>query len=311
MMYRLSDYVIEPPDLLQIDAVSIIPRPPYKINAGDVLIVRVPGAPDIDPVGGVYPVELDGTISLGAAYGSIPVVGLTVPEVREKVEQVLAKVLKEPKAFVGLAQTQAMQQIRGQHLVTPDGCVRLGLYGQVPVSGLTVPQAKQAIEAHLSQYLQTPQVSVDVVAYNSKLIYVIFDGGGNGQQIVRLPVTGNDTVLDVLAQAGGLTAVSSEHRIWVARPAPPDCPSDQVMPVDWKGITRKGRTATNYQLMPGDRVYVQAQGIIAVDTALAKILAPVERLLGVTLLGNATGRAVAGRTGNGNNNGGTVTNRGF
>src|SRR5262245_24199881 len=61
MKYRLADYIIEPPDILLIDAVSIIPKPPYKINTGDVLIVRVPGAPDIDPVGGVYPVELDGT----------------------------------------------------------------------------------------------------------------------------------------------------------------------------------------------------------------------------------------------------------
>ena len=31
---------------------------------------------------------------------------------------------------------------------------------------------------------------------------------------------------------------------------------DPVLPADWVGITTMGHTATNYQLMPGDRVYV-------------------------------------------------------
>ena len=37
---------------------------------------------------------------------------------------------------------------------------------------------------------------MDVQGFNSKLYYVILDGGGAGQQVVRLPVTGNETVLD-------------------------------------------------------------------------------------------------------------------
>ncbi|MGL4551162.1 MAG: polysaccharide biosynthesis/export family protein [Gemmataceae bacterium] len=302
----LHEYMIEPPDVLMIDAVAVVPKPPYKVTAGDVLIVQVSNAFETEPITGGFPVEPEGTINLGASYGLVAVAGLTVNEIKEKVVKQLGDIIKEPKVFVGLGQSRAMQQIRGPHLVTPDGKVRLGVYGEVSVVGLSVQQARTAIQNQLSKFLLDPEVSVDVSAYNSKLIYVIFDGAGSGQQILRLPVTGNDTVLDVLAQAGGITPVSSEHRIWVARPAPTHSPCDQILPVDWIGITSAARTATNYQLMPGDRVYVKAQALIRIDTVLSRVFAPVERIFGITLLGNSTVRAFRnnGGGGNGGNGGG-------
>jgi polysaccharide export outer membrane protein len=290
----LPDYVIEPPDILLIDAISIMPKPPYRVAPGDVLLVQAVNVLETEPVAGPFPVEPEGTINLGASYGTFRVAGKTIPEVREELRKQLAQTYKDARVFVSLGQSRAMQQIRGQHLVTPDGKVRLGLYGSVKIAGMTVSQAKAAVEAHLRRSLQDPEISLDVAAYNSKLYYVIFDGGGNGQQILRLPVTGNDTVLDAIAQAGGLTAVSSEDKIWVARPAPADSPCDQILPVDWNGITTRGRTATNYQLMPGDRLYVKANPLITADTYLGRALAPVERLFGIVLLGNTTVRTFQG-----------------
>src|SRR5262249_47784878 len=91
------------------------------------------------------------------------------------------------------------QPIRGQHLVRPDGSINLGIYGSVYVAGMTLEQARAAVAALLSQRvknLTVRNVSVDVLAYNSKVYYVITDGGGYGEQVVRLPITGNETVLD-------------------------------------------------------------------------------------------------------------------
>src|SRR5262249_6111651 len=149
----------------------------------------------------------------------------------------------------------ALQQIRGEHLVRPDGSVGLGTYGSVRVVGLTLVQAKHVIEQHLSQYVQKPEIAVDVAAYNSKGYFIIYDGAGNGQQILQMPVTGNDTVLKAIAQLNGLPALSSKFRLWIARPAPAEIGRELIMPVDWTGITTKGQTRTNYQLMPGDRLY--------------------------------------------------------
>lgn len=305
----LPTYVIEPPDILQIDAVAVIPKPPYRVSPGDVLLVKVSNAFEAEPISGAYPVEPEGTVNLGAAYGTISITGKSISEVRVAIEQQLGKIIKDPKVFVALAQSRGLQQVRGQHLVTPDGTVRLGLYGSVKISGMTVAHAKAAIEAHLTQFLQNPEISLDVLAYNSKLYYVIFDGGGSGQTIYRQAVTGNDTVLDALAQVGGLTAVSSTNELWVARPAPAGASCDQILPVDWCGITTRGRTATNYQLMPGDRLYVKANPLVATDTYLARLFAPVERVLGIVLLGNSTVQAL--RNNNNNNNGNTTNNNGI
>ena len=41
--------------------------------------------------------------------------------------------LKDPKAVVSLSQSRALQQIRGEHLVQPDGTVNLGTYGSVRI----------------------------------------------------------------------------------------------------------------------------------------------------------------------------------
>src|SRR4249920_844624 len=46
----LPAYVIEPPDILQISAVKIVPKPPHKIEPFDGLLIRVLGALPDQPI---------------------------------------------------------------------------------------------------------------------------------------------------------------------------------------------------------------------------------------------------------------------
>ena len=117
--------------------------------------------------------------------------------------------------------------------------------------------------------------------------------------MTRLPHTGNETVLDAISLIGGLSAVSSRH-IWVARPAPTECGHDQILPVDWNSIAKCGSTGTNYQVMPGDRIYVNSDYWKSFDSRVAKVLSPFERMLGFTLLGSSTVNSIK----NGSNGGG-------
>lgn len=301
-------YAIEPPDILLIDALRVIPLPPYRVEPLDSLVIQA-NALATAPISGLYPVDTDGTVNLGFSYGSVRVVGMTLPEARAAIEEHLKKDIVKPEVQVYLGQSRALQQIRGEHLVRQDGTVGLGSYGDVSVSGMTLPEAKAAIEAHLAKYLVDPEVSVDVYAFNSKVFYVIYDGGGAGQQITRLPITGNETVLDAVSQINGLSAVADKRRIWVARPVPACSADDEILPVDWCAVTKRGRTETNYQLFPGDRLYVEADPLITLDTGLARIISPVERLFGVVLLGNGTVQSF--RRNNGSNGSGAGTGTGF
>jgi polysaccharide export outer membrane protein len=92
----------------------------------------------------------------------------------------------------------------------------------------------------------------------------------------------------------------------VARPAPAGHGPDQTLAVNWNAIVQGANTTTNYQIYPGDRVYVMAEPLVTADTMLARFISPIERILGVTLLGNSVGRELSGRNGgnNNNNNGG-------
>jgi polysaccharide export outer membrane protein len=304
----LAPYRVMPPDILLIDAVYNVRGALTRLRSGDQVTIRLlKGLPlDIGDeasgsllqlaakqpelqakiLNGPYTLESDGAVDLGAAYGKVFVGGLTIDEAKATIEKFLhdSGGLRDPKLSVVLTDMTGRQVVAGQHLVRPDGTVGLGIYGDVYVAGLTMPEVRQAVEMHLSQYLNNPVVSVDVMAYNSKVYYIIADGGGYGQQIVRLPCTGNETVLDAIAQINGLPQVSSK-RVWIARPSPETGGRPQILCVNWRSITADGVATTNYQLLPGDRVYVQADDLITTDNFLAKVFNPINRVLGSMLLG--------------------------
>lgn len=212
---------------------------------------------------------------------------------------------------VDVADRLPIQPVSGSFAVRPDGSVNLGIWGNVPVSGLTLDQAAEAIRQHLvkQEFLakggtkaESLFVIVDVLAYNSKRYYVITDGGGFGEQVFPFPITGSETVLDALGNINGLPDVASKRNIWIARRTPHPGQPWQILPVDWVGTTQHGHTLTNYQVMPGDRIYVKAQRLVTIDRTLARIFAPVERVFGITLLGTNTVNQLVGRGQGFNNN---------
>jgi polysaccharide export outer membrane protein len=297
----LPPYIIEPPDLLTIDALKLVPLPPYHLEPLDALFIQVTGTDPAHPLEpGIYQVEPDGTVNLGLFYGKVRVVGLTTDQIAEAIREALKKLgLGKPEANVGLYQTRAFQQIRGEHLVRMDGTISLGTYGSVYVTGMTIEEAKKAVETQLAKHLLNPEVSLDILAYNSKVFYIVFEALVSGDQVLRLPVTGNETVLDALSNSGGLAVQASKRRIWIARPAPAHSGPDQILPVDWNAIVQCGKTETNYQVLPGDRIYVKANPLLKFDAMLGILVAPIERAFGVSLLGQETIRAFGKSTGTG------------
>lgn len=310
-------YRVEPPDILSIEIVNNIRPADDPLHAGDDLLIRaskvLPIVPEDDPVvasfktiNGIYRIQTDDTVDLGPEYGSVVVGGMPLPEAREAIKKYLRDEigLADATVAITLPNVNGKQLIQGEHLVRVDGTVTLGVYGSVYVAGMTIEEVKDAVEQHLSRYIHDPEVQIDVVAYNSKKIYVITDGGGNGEQVAPLPFTGNDTVLDAIGQIQGLSEVSSK-RMWVARPAPNGADVAQVMQVDWRAITQDAVTTTNYQLMPGDRIYICADNLITADNFIAKVTTPVSRIFGFTLLGNGVVRTLQRGGGGGTGTGGT------
>jgi polysaccharide export outer membrane protein len=259
-------YQGEGPPHIAVPPPGAVPRelekitlPPYVIEAPDVLLIDV-----------------------------------ATRSVDDKQKPTLAQLPLQPITSVG----------GSQFIVRLDGTVFLGIWGNVPVSGLTLEQAAEAVRQHvirsetfrnLDIKAEAVVVQMDVLAYNSKRYYVITDGGGAGEQVFPMPVTGSETVLDAIGAVGGLPSVASKRNIWVARRTPHAGQHWQILPVDWVGLTQHGVSVTNYQIMPGDRIYVKAQRLVTIDTAMARLFSPIERVFGITLLGTSTINQIRGR----------------
>jgi protein involved in polysaccharide export with SLBB domain len=155
---------IRPTDVLLLDAVHCVPGPSYRVEPLDSLLIQVTGTEAEKPIVGQFEVSSEGTVDLGFDYGEVGVVGLTPEQTANVIKLGLSRFLADPQVTVALAQFGGVQQVRGEHPVDPDGTITLGSYGRVSVAGLSAEQARSAIEKHLGQFLQDPQVSVQVAA---------------------------------------------------------------------------------------------------------------------------------------------------
>jgi polysaccharide export outer membrane protein len=152
-------------------------------------------------------------------------------------------------------------------IVQPDGVIDLGFLGDVYVNGLTLAEVEQKIALRLlplarPRRLREPiEVSVRLTNIgDSKRFYVI----GTVTNQSSFPITGSETVLDGILLAG-LRSNSLPEKSYLVRPHPAGGP-DQILKIDWFGITVRGDTLTNYQLLPGDRIVVpggKAPGLIS------------------------------------------------
>ncbi len=151
----------------------------------------------------------------------------------------------------------ATVRIPADQRVLADGTIDLDKHGRVVVSGMSLEQAEAAIQEVVAQS------GDEATAINVRMVepvdryYVIGEVNSPG----AYPLVGNETVLDGLMAAGGLTSRASACKMLLARPTPPaSCRA--TLPVCYRAITQLGDTTTNYQLRPGDRIFVARQSML-------------------------------------------------
>ena len=159
-------------------------RPAYVVEPPDLVIVEVLEALPGRPISGERLVRPDGCISLGF-YGEIPVAGLTLPQIKEKIVLHLRK-------FIG-------DELLG--LVVTD------------------PETEKVIKKVSPR--DTDRVFVEVTSYNSAMMYVEGDVVSPG----RIAYTGGDSVLDLIHHSGGLLPSADRTRIRLVRSFPKGSPA--------------------------------------------------------------------------------------
>jgi polysaccharide export outer membrane protein len=243
-------YIIEPPDVLVVNPVRLAVKEPTRIAPLDKVRIDVDGTFNKQPISGLFTVDSSGDVVLGPAYGAVRIVGLTRLDAELTVKKELEKLLKEPHVALSIDESRREVGISGKHVVGPDGTINLGIYSSVKVGGLTIAEARAAVEKKLSNSFVEPTVAVDVSQFSSnKPYYLVL--GGNGM-VQRRETAGNETILDMMSQSGLPTGIKS---ITIARPASASS-KRETLNVHWQDVLH-GDDTTNYQILPGDRIFIE------------------------------------------------------
>lgn len=184
------------------------------------------------------------------------------PVPRELAKTLAGPFIVEPGdvLLVQPADLDAPLRLPPDQTVFADGTIDLGVYGRPLVAG----KPQEQIAAEISKLINGKEkpkapfaITVRIIGRNSQVFYVLGEVNAPG----AFPVGGAETVLDAIIKAGGVTRRASERNIILSRPTAPDgC--RQVYPVCYPQIVQLGDTSTNYQLQPGDRIYVPSRGML-------------------------------------------------
>jgi polysaccharide export outer membrane protein len=132
--------------------------------------------------------------------------------------------------------------------VGPDGFVSLPLLGDVHAAGMTANQLAQDLSSRLSNYVVSAQVTVSVVDIRSRQVYVTGQVGKPGGYPLIAPIT----IIQLIAQAGGLNTFANRKGIFVLRGSKGDL---QRLKFNYISAIH-GDVKQNIILQPGDTVIV-------------------------------------------------------
>jgi polysaccharide export outer membrane protein len=133
-------------------------------------------------------------------------------------------------------------------MIGPDGFVSLPLLGDVHVAGMTANQLAQMLTVKLTSFIVQPQVTVSVVDIRSRQVYVLGQVGKPGGYPLITPMN----VLQLIAQAGGLTTYANRKAITILRATQN---GTQRISFNYGNVVR-GDGKQNIVLEPGDTVVV-------------------------------------------------------
>ncbi|MBC2596086.1 polysaccharide biosynthesis/export family protein [Ruficoccus amylovorans] len=143
-------------------------------------------------------------------------------------------------------------ELQVQTRLSADGTVSLPLVGELVIGGMTVDNAQKLVtQAYKGDYLINPHVTILVLQYTERFIYV--HGMVNRPGPVPIPPERELTLSEAINSAGGLTRLARRGNIKIRRVNPEG--KTEVITVDFDDILESPEVS-DIKLKNGDHVIV-------------------------------------------------------
>jgi polysaccharide export outer membrane protein len=176
--------------------------------------------------------------------------------------QGIGNLVLKPGSLVSI-QVFEEPDLNGEYRMDDQGNITMPLIGSVPLNGLKLAQAEQAISTKLvaGEILKTAQVTANVTEYSASQIVVLGEVRSPG----AVPILSPQPLLEVLASAGGETELAG-NEIQIHRAG---SPPDSIENVTYQRDSDQ-KTARTILINPGDTVTVTRTGIVYVLGAVVR-----------------------------------------
>lgn len=127
-----------------------------------------------------------------------------------------------------------------------EGNISLPIIGVCKAEGFTPGELTRNIAGRLSRYFQDPQVRLVVSRYYNRRVYLLGEFANPGMQFLE----GNETLLDLIAAAGGVKDTADLSRLTVVRGR------GMMIRIDFNQLLAEGNMDLNINIHPNDLVYL-------------------------------------------------------
>ncbi len=171
-------------------------------------------------------------------------------------------------------------EVSGPFQVNKEGKIQYQFVGDVIVANKTKEEAKAILVQHLSEYIISPEVTVKIIGYNSKVVYVIGEVGAPGKIYMQGDTI---TVREALVQSGLPLLSAATKKCPLITPTADGKP--QKKDVNVFALLYEGDLRENLIMKPGDTLYIPA-------TILSKAMRVIQPVSQPITTSASTGRTV-------------------
>ena len=171
-------------------------------------------------------------------------------------------------------------EVSGEYIINSEGKIQYEFIGDIKLKGLKKDEVKTLLIERLSEYIISPDVTIKIIGYYSKIVYVVGEVARPGKVYMRGDTI---TVREALVMAGLplLTGKITHTRLIT----PSDTGKVERKAVNVHKLLYEGDLRENLVMKPGDTLYIPPTFMAKALRVIQPVTAPINAAAGAYPVG--------------------------